>query len=192
VAEVGQPGVDSPRGRDRCWPGLYLRRCPGVGRTWPAARGCRWRTCDGGGRARACLPRPRAGRPRRRGRAPGLRRRRSGESARGGAVPRRTRLVPARLRGRHGAAARSGPFPVGVDVSGAACFIDLRPGCVMSYLTHRRLRFPVPTKLRGCWTWARAEASASARYPQPSDRRWTWSTTATTMAVPSRRWRAGC
>jgi hypothetical protein len=48
---------------------------------------------------------------------------------------------------RYSRTARSGPFPVGVDVSGAACFIDLRPGCGMSYLTHRRLRFPVPTKL---------------------------------------------
>ena len=25
-------------------------------------------------------------------------------------------------------AARSGPFPVAIDASGAACFIDLRPG----------------------------------------------------------------
>jgi hypothetical protein len=48
---------------------------------------------------------------------------------------------------RYSRTARSGPLPVGVDVSGAACFIDLRPGREMSYLTHRRLRFPVPTKL---------------------------------------------
>jgi hypothetical protein len=44
-------------------------------------------------------------------------------------------------------AARSGPFPVAVDVSGAACFIDLRPDCEVSYLTHRQLRFPVPSGL---------------------------------------------
>jgi hypothetical protein len=44
-------------------------------------------------------------------------------------------------------AARSGPFPVAIDASGAACFIDLRPGSEQSYLTHRRLRFPVPSDL---------------------------------------------
>jgi hypothetical protein len=44
-------------------------------------------------------------------------------------------------------AARNGPFPVAIDVSGAACFIDLRPDCEQSYLTHRRLRFPVPSDL---------------------------------------------
>jgi hypothetical protein len=44
-------------------------------------------------------------------------------------------------------AARNSPFPVEIDVSGAACFIDLRPDCEESYLTHRRLRFPVPSAL---------------------------------------------
>jgi len=44
-------------------------------------------------------------------------------------------------------AARSGPFPVRIDASGAACFIDLRPRSEQSYLTHRRLRFPVPSDL---------------------------------------------
>jgi hypothetical protein len=44
-------------------------------------------------------------------------------------------------------AARTGPFPVAIDASGAACFIDLRPGSEQSYLTHRRLRFPVPSDL---------------------------------------------
>lgn len=44
-------------------------------------------------------------------------------------------------------AARNGPFPVAIDASGAACFIDLRPGSDQSYLTHRRLRFPVPSDL---------------------------------------------
>lgn len=44
-------------------------------------------------------------------------------------------------------AARSGPFPVAIDASGAACFIDLRPRSEQSYLTHRRLRFPVPSDL---------------------------------------------
>ena len=44
-------------------------------------------------------------------------------------------------------AARSGPFPVAIDASGAACFIDLRPRSELSYLTHRRLRFPVPSDL---------------------------------------------
>lgn len=48
---------------------------------------------------------------------------------------------------RYSRTARSGPLPVAVDVSGAACFIDLRPGSEMSYLTHRQLQFPVPTKL---------------------------------------------
>ena len=42
--------------------------------------------------------------------------------------------------------ARSGPFPVAIDASVAACFIDLRPG-EQSYLTHRRLRLPVPSDL---------------------------------------------
>jgi hypothetical protein len=36
---------------------------------------------------------------------------------------------------------------VAIDASGAACFIDLRPGSEQSYLTHRRLRFPVPSDL---------------------------------------------
>lgn len=48
---------------------------------------------------------------------------------------------------RYSRTVRSGSLPVGVDVSGAACFIDLRPDCGMSYLTHRQLRFPVPTEL---------------------------------------------
>jgi len=48
---------------------------------------------------------------------------------------------------RYSRTARSGPLPAAVDVSGAACFIDLRPGCEMSYLTHWQLQFPVPTKL---------------------------------------------
>jgi hypothetical protein len=41
----------------------------------------------------------------------------------------------------------SGASPVAIDVSGAACFIDLRPRSEHSYLTHRRLRFPVPSDL---------------------------------------------
>jgi hypothetical protein len=44
-------------------------------------------------------------------------------------------------------AARTGSFPVAIDASGAACFIDLRPRSEQSYLTHRRLRFPVPSDL---------------------------------------------
>lgn len=44
-------------------------------------------------------------------------------------------------------AVRTGPFPVAIDASGAACFIDLRPRSEQSYLTHRRLRFPVPSDL---------------------------------------------
>jgi hypothetical protein len=36
---------------------------------------------------------------------------------------------------------------VAIDASGAACFIDVRPGSDQSYLTHRRLRFPVPSDL---------------------------------------------
>ena len=44
-------------------------------------------------------------------------------------------------------AASSGPFPVAIDSSGAACFIDLRPDSEQSYLTHRRLRYPVPSHL---------------------------------------------
>lgn len=47
---------------------------------------------------------------------------------------------------RHARGARSS-FPVAVDLSGASCFIDLRPGSDVSYLTHRRLRFPVPSRL---------------------------------------------
>lgn len=47
---------------------------------------------------------------------------------------------------RHARAARSA-FPVAVDVSGAACFIDLRPDSDVSYLTHRQLRYPVPSRL---------------------------------------------
>jgi hypothetical protein len=48
---------------------------------------------------------------------------------------------------RYSRTARGGPFPVAVDVSGAACFIDLRPDFEVSYLTHRQLQFPVPTAL---------------------------------------------
>lgn len=44
-------------------------------------------------------------------------------------------------------AARNRPFPVAIDVSGASCFIDLRPDCEHSYLTHRQLRFAVPSDL---------------------------------------------
>jgi hypothetical protein len=47
---------------------------------------------------------------------------------------------------RHARAARA-TFPVAVDVSGAACFIDLRPDNDVSYLTHRQLRYPVPSRL---------------------------------------------
>ena len=47
---------------------------------------------------------------------------------------------------RHARAARAG-FPVAVDVSGAACFIDLRPDSDVSYLTHRQLRYPIPSRL---------------------------------------------
>jgi hypothetical protein len=46
---------------------------------------------------------------------------------------------------QHTRAAR-GPFPVAVDLSGTA-FIDLWPDSDVSYLTHRRLRYPVPTRL---------------------------------------------
>ncbi|MGH3165890.1 MAG: hypothetical protein ACRDN0_08345, partial [Trebonia sp.] len=59
-------------------------------------------------------------------------------------------LVPRTATGavmRYSRAARSRSFPVAVDVSGAACFIDLRPDGEVSYLTHRQLRFPVPTRL---------------------------------------------
>ena len=49
--------------------------------------------------------------------------------------------------GEYARAARSGPFPVAIDASGAACFIDLRPRSEHSFLTHRRLRFPVPSDL---------------------------------------------
>lgn len=48
---------------------------------------------------------------------------------------------------RHARTVRSSTFPVAVDVSGAACFIDLRPDSDVSYLTHRRLRYPVPSRL---------------------------------------------
>lgn len=48
---------------------------------------------------------------------------------------------------KYARAARNGPFPVAIDASSAACFIDLRPDCGQSYLTHRRLRFPVPSDL---------------------------------------------
>jgi hypothetical protein len=47
---------------------------------------------------------------------------------------------------RHARTARS-TFPVAVDVSGAACFIDLRPSSDVSYLTHRQLCYPVPSRL---------------------------------------------
>jgi hypothetical protein len=59
-------------------------------------------------------------------------------------------LVPRAALGavtRYSRAARSGPFPVAIDASGAACFIDLRLDREVSYLTHRRLRFPVPSDL---------------------------------------------
>jgi hypothetical protein len=59
-------------------------------------------------------------------------------------------LVPraaAAALARHARAARSSAIPVAVDVSGAACFIDLRPGSEVSYLVHRQLRFAVPTRL---------------------------------------------
>jgi hypothetical protein len=48
---------------------------------------------------------------------------------------------------RYSRSARRDPFPVAVDVSGAACFIDWRPDAETSYLTHRRLRFAVPSGL---------------------------------------------
>ena len=35
---------------------------------------------------------------------------------------------------KYARAARNGPFPVAIDVSGAACFIDLRPDCEQSHL----------------------------------------------------------
>jgi hypothetical protein len=47
---------------------------------------------------------------------------------------------------RHSRDVRSS-FPVAVDLSGASCFIDLRPDSDMSYLTHRQLRYPVPSRL---------------------------------------------
>ncbi|HEX3514099.1 MAG TPA: hypothetical protein VHT26_08880 [Trebonia sp.] len=59
-------------------------------------------------------------------------------------------LVPRAALGavrEYARAARSGPFPVAIDVSGAACFIDLHPDSEQSYLTHRGLRFPVPSDL---------------------------------------------
>jgi hypothetical protein len=43
--------------------------------------------------------------------------------------------------------ARKQDFPVKVDSSCAACYIDLRIGYDVSYLTHRRLRFPIPSEL---------------------------------------------
>lgn len=48
---------------------------------------------------------------------------------------------------RHARSAQTSSFPVKVDISCAACYIDLRPGEETSYLTHRRLAFPVPTRL---------------------------------------------
>lgn len=59
-------------------------------------------------------------------------------------------LVPRAALGavtRYSQAAKAGSFPVAIDASGAACFIDLRPDREVSYLTHRRLRFPVPSEL---------------------------------------------
>jgi hypothetical protein len=47
---------------------------------------------------------------------------------------------------RHARGVRSS-FPVAVDLSGASCFVDLRPDSDMSYLTHRELRYPVPSWL---------------------------------------------
>jgi hypothetical protein len=46
---------------------------------------------------------------------------------------------------QHARAGR-GTFPVAVDLSGTA-FIDLIAESDISYLTHRRLRYPVPTRL---------------------------------------------
>lgn len=48
---------------------------------------------------------------------------------------------------RHARTTLSSTFPVAVDVSGASCFIDLRPDSDVSYLTHRQLRYPVPSRL---------------------------------------------
>jgi hypothetical protein len=48
---------------------------------------------------------------------------------------------------RYARAARKAPFPVKVDISCAACYIDLRPSQETSYLTHRHLARLVPSRL---------------------------------------------
>lgn len=42
---------------------------------------------------------------------------------------------------------RRGAFPVSIDTFWSECWIDFRAGAERSYLTHRRLRLPVPTEL---------------------------------------------
>jgi hypothetical protein len=44
-------------------------------------------------------------------------------------------------------AVRRGRFPVSIDMFWAECWIDFRPDEEHSYLTHRRVRLPVPTVL---------------------------------------------
>lgn len=42
---------------------------------------------------------------------------------------------------------RRGVFPVSIDTFWSECWIDFRPGAERSYLTHRKVRFPVRTGL---------------------------------------------
>ena len=48
---------------------------------------------------------------------------------------------------RYARAARCGEFPVSIDTFWSECWIDFRPGSQFSYLTHRKVRLPVPTGL---------------------------------------------
>jgi hypothetical protein len=59
-------------------------------------------------------------------------------------------LVPrARLDkvGRYADMARRSEFPVSIDTFWSECWIDVRPGSQVSYLTHRAVRIPVRTEL---------------------------------------------
>jgi hypothetical protein len=48
-------------------------------------------------------------------------------------------------------AVRCGEFPVSIDTFWSECWIDFRPKCDHSYLTHRKVRLPVRTDLfAGC------------------------------------------
>jgi hypothetical protein len=48
---------------------------------------------------------------------------------------------------RYARAVRCGEFPVSIDTFWSECWIDFRPGAQFSYLTHRKVRLPVPTEL---------------------------------------------